>query len=233
MSAAISALPSGAKAPLSHVPRLAVHRSIAAPSLRAAASARPNLGPVPSLPTPGPGFVAGHVTAIGDSVMVDAQPDLVRDVPNVTVMATVSRQWSDGEAIAWQLRRTGQLGAVVIIGLGTNGPVSSTQFDTMMSILSGASRVVFVTTHDDQPWQNDVNRVLAAGVAAHPGTVLADWGTLADLNPGWFSSDGTHVAIGGPAAQALATLIAQVAAPTTAPSGPPRRRAGGSVARWG
>jgi hypothetical protein len=50
------------------------------------------------------------------------------------------------------MKATGQLGARVIVGLGTNGPISDADFDTMMSVLSGASRVVFVNVHVDRPW---------------------------------------------------------------------------------
>jgi hypothetical protein len=37
--------------------------------------------------------------------------------------------------------------------------------------------------------------------------VIADWATLAANNSEWFGSDGTHLAIDGPGAQALASLI--------------------------
>jgi len=167
-------------------------------------------GPItsPPLPAPGPGFNAGQVTAVGDSVMLDYQTPLQQDIPGVTVDAGVSRQWGEGESILQQLKSSGQLGAVVIVGLSTNGPISTADFDSMMSILSGASRVVFVTVHVDQPWQDPNNGVLAAGVSRYPNTVLADWNTLATKNPGWVYSDGTHLPIDGPGAQALAALVA-------------------------
>jgi hypothetical protein len=162
----------------------------------------------PPLPAAGAGFVAGHVTAIGDSVMLDYQTALEQDVPGVTVDASVSRQWSAGETLLQQLKASGQLGAVVIIGLGTNGPISTTDFNTMMSLLSGASRVVFVNVHVDRTWQDPNNTVLAAGVARYPNAVLVDWNTLASQNPGWLYSTATHLPINGTGAQALAALVA-------------------------
>ncbi len=140
--------------------------------------------------------------------MLDYQTPLETDVPGINVQAAVSRQWSDGEAILQELKTAGQLGAVVIVGLGTNGPITTTDFDNMMAILSGASRVVFVTVHVDRPWQDPNNGVLAAGVRRYPNTVLADWNTLADQNPTWIYSDGTHLPIDGAGAQALAALVA-------------------------
>jgi hypothetical protein len=160
-----------------------------------------------TLPPPAAGFVAGHVTAVGDSVMLDYQTPLQTDIPGVDVQATVSRQWGAGEDLLAQLKSEGQLGGEVIVGLSTNGPISATDFDDMMQVLQGASRVVFVNVHVDRPWQDPNNAVLAQGAARYPNVVIADWATLAATNPQWFGSDGTHLAIDGPGAVALASLI--------------------------
>jgi hypothetical protein len=164
------------------------------------------------LPQAAPGFVAGRVTAVGDSVMLDYQDPLEADIPGASVDAAVSRQWADGEAILQQLKATGQLGAEVIVGLGTNGPITSSDFDSMMSILNGASRVVFINVHVDQPWQDPNNAVLTAGAARYPHVYVADWASLAAQNPQWFGADGTHLAIDGTGADALAQLVASTLA---------------------
>lgn len=170
-------------------------------------------GPItsPPLPAPGPGFNEGQVTAVGDSVMLDYQAPLQQDIPGINVQAAVSEQWSAGEQELQTLKSEGQLGAVVIVGLSTNGPIASSDFDAMMSILSGASRVVFVTIHVDRPWQDPNNAVLDAGVSQYPRAVLADWYGLVSQNPGWLYSDSTHLPIDGPGAQALANLVASKA----------------------
>ena len=170
----------------------------------------PSVPPPPAgLPAPGAGFVSGHVTAIGDSVMLDAQPALEADIPGIDVEAAVSRQWDTGIALAQQLKSEDRLGAIVVIDLGTNGPVSAQQFTEMMSVLSGASRVVFVTVHlpPDYTWSRSVNATLAQGVANYPRDRLADFNKLADENPQWFYSDGVHMPIGGVGAQVMARLI--------------------------
>ncbi|HEY5384940.1 MAG TPA: hypothetical protein VIJ56_06860 [Acidimicrobiales bacterium] len=156
----------------------------------------------------GPGFNAGQVTAVGDSVMLDYQDPLKTTIPGINVDAAVSRQWSDGEQILQTFKADGQLGGDVIVGLGTNGPITDADFDNMMTILSGASRVVFVNVHVDRPWQDPNNAVLASGATRYPNTVVADWATLAAQNPGWFGADGTHLAIDGTGADALAQLVA-------------------------
>lgn len=160
-----------------------------------------------TLPPPGPGFVAGRVTAVGDSVMLDYQDPLQTDIPGINVNASVSRQWSDGVQILQELKAFGQLGAEVIIGLGTNGPITGGDFDAMMQVLHGASRVVFVNVHVDRPWQDPNNAILASGASRYLDVFVADWATLAAQNPEWFGSDGTHLPINGPGATALATLV--------------------------
>jgi hypothetical protein len=170
-------------------------------------------GPItsPPLPAPGPGFGAGHVTAVGDSVMIDYEQPLEADIPGIAVTASVGRQWTQGEAILEQLKSEGELGAVVIVGLGTNGPITTSEFDATMSILSGASRVVFVNVHVDRTWQDSNDAVLAAGISRYPRAVLVDWNALAEANPGWLYPTGTHLPPGGTGAQALAALVAGAA----------------------
>ncbi len=161
-----------------------------------------------TLPPPGAGFLPGHVTAVGDSVMLDYQAPLETGIPGIDVEAAVSRQWGTGEQLLAQLKSEGHLGAEVIVALSTNGPISATDFDNMMAELQGASRVVFVNVHVDRAWQDPNNAVLAQGAARYPRAVIADWATLAAANPQWFGADGTHLPINGTGADALASLIA-------------------------
>jgi hypothetical protein len=91
--------------------------------------------PAPSPPgsvveTPGE-----RITAVGDLVMLDAAPDLESDIPGIVADAVVSRQWSDGEGVLEQRKATGQLGTIVVVDLGTNGPITTSDFDVMMTIL--------------------------------------------------------------------------------------------------
>lgn len=143
--------------------------------------------------------------------MIDYEGALAQDIPGVHVTAAVSRWWTTGKAILERLKSQGALGAVVIVGLGTNGPVSSAQFDSMMSVLSGASRVVFVNNRVDRTWQDSNNTVLAQGVARYPRAVLVNWYALAVQHPGWLYTTQTHLPIDGPGAQALAALVAAAA----------------------
>jgi len=153
-----------------------------------------------------------QVTAVGDSIMLDYQDPLKSDILGINVDAAVGRQWAEGESILQSMKRERQLGGEVIVGLGTNGPITSIDFDNMMAILSGASRVVFVNVHVDRPWQDPNNAVIASGAARYPHAVVADWASLAAQNPQWFGADGTHLGIDGPGADALAALVTRTLA---------------------
>jgi hypothetical protein len=139
--------------------------------------------------------------------MLDYQDPLKTSIPGINVDAAVGRQWGDGESILQGMKAAGHLGGLVVVGLSTNGPITTADFDSMMAVLSGASRVVFVNVHVDRPWQDPNNAVLAAGATRYPNVVVADWATLAAHNPQWFGGDGTHLAIDGPGANALAALV--------------------------
>ena len=90
-------------------------------------------------------------------------------------------------------------------------PCTDADFDTMMAVLGGASKVVFVNVHVDRPWQDPNNLVLARGAARYPNVEIVDWNSLASQNPEWFGPDGTHLAIDGQGADELASLIATAA----------------------
>jgi hypothetical protein len=178
------------------------------PGQMGSAVTTPSTPATPAATTPAITHLSGPVTAVGDSVMIDYQGALEHDVPGITVLGEVGRQWVDGESILRQLRASGQLGREVVVGLGTNGPITSADFDTMMSILAGVHRVVFVNVVVGQPWQDEVNGTLASGVARYADAVLADWASLEATHPDWVYSDGTHLPIDGPGARALAALVA-------------------------
>ncbi len=164
-------------------------------------------GPAPATTTTVLTPVAGPVTAVGDSVLLDAQPQLAVDVPGIRVDGLVSRQFEDGIAVVQADRAAGTLGRVLVVELGTNGPITADDVDAMVAAAAGVARIVFVTVCVPRPWAAPDNTVLAAGVARHADVaVLADWNALATPHPEWFTADQVHLDPAG--ATALAALIA-------------------------
>jgi hypothetical protein len=206
-NAASSAGPAPLKAPTTTTSTLSSAAPIGTTAPGAPASTVPSTTTVPTTTTV-PVPVAGPVTAVGDSIMLDIQPELTVDVPGVSVDGLVSRQFEAGIGVVQADRAAGTLGKVLVVELGTNGTVTSSDVDAMMQAASGVTRVVFVNVCVPRPWAAGDNAVLAAGVARYPGVaVLADWNALATPHPEWFTADQVHLNPTG--AAALAALIAQ------------------------
>ncbi len=180
----------------SHPGAVAPHRSAGTP----AASVTPAGGRAG-------GPVRGTVTAIGDSTLLDSEPELRADLPGVRIEGQVNLQFHGGVQMVDQLHAAGALGDVLVVDLGTNGALSPADFDAMVQAAAGVTRIVFVNVNVPRPWAASVNAVLAAGVSGHPSiAVLADWDTLSAGHPSWFAPDQIHLEPAG--AKALADLVA-------------------------
>ena len=161
------------------------------------------------------------LTAIGDSIMVDATPNLRARFPGLTVDAVAGRQVAVGIQAMQALAYSGRLGDTVVIALGTNGPFSSSQLARIVA-LAGGRRLVMLTNYCPYcSWVAANNELIRTGCRQVPDCTVAEWEELAATNPGWFYADGVHMPIGGPGGQAYADLIAQMLQrlPATRPHG--------------
>jgi hypothetical protein len=170
----------------------------------------PSESPSPTeTPRPDPTAYRG-LTAIGDSIMVDATPNLRARFPGLTIDAVAGRQVAVGIQAMLSLAWAGRLGDTVVIALGTNGPFSSTQFARIVA-LAGGKRMVMLTNYCPYcSWVPANNALIRSGCRQIPGCTVAEWEELAAANPDWFYADGVHMPIGGPGGQAYADLIAQM-----------------------
>jgi len=151
--------------------------------------------------------VKGPVTAIGDSVMIDAAPALRRAIPAITIDAAENRSALPGPGVILAFARSGTLGRSIVIDLGTNGGMSASIVDAMLRIAAGR-RLVMVTSHCPFcSWTSAGNAVVRRACLRPRNCFVADWDGLARAHPTWFASDGVHMAIGGKGAQAYASLV--------------------------
>jgi len=139
------------------------------------------------------GRVHTHVTAIGDSVMLEAGPELAATIDDLTLDAVNGRQVGAIIEAAQTLHDAGRLTDEVVVQVGNNGPVTSAELDQLMSLFAGAQRVAVLNLKADREWEGPNNDVLAAGVARWPNAVLLDWFTLASADPEGLLSDGVHL----------------------------------------
>lgn len=133
------------------------------------------------------------MTAVGDSVMVAATPALDQALPGIYIDAMVGRQFSTGLEVIAQLKAEGQLRSIVVVGLGTNGTVTSDEISQLFAEIGPNRRLVLVNTFEDRPWEQEVNSTLATAATAHPASVvLADWYDTIDHRTGLLWPDGIH-----------------------------------------
>jgi peptidoglycan/LPS O-acetylase OafA/YrhL len=162
--------------------------------------------------TPQPQPSPVPVTALGDSVMLGAASALGEALGTVEVDASVSRATPGMLSVLKERKEAGRLGEVVVIHVGTNGPVSDRQFDEMMQLLVGVRRVVFVNLKVPRWWEASTNAVLAAGVSRYANTVLVDWHSAAGGKPYLFAKDGVH-----PQREGVRLYVSLIAAAVYAP----------------
>ncbi|MCB1274010.1 MAG: acyltransferase family protein [Leucobacter sp.] len=161
------------------------------PSERAGTHADP---PVPGTSTapPAPALPRGkQIFAVGDSVMLASLPELRDMFPGIKVDAAVSRGLGVGVQIVSDLEKKDRLRPVLVVGLGTNGPVDRDQLKQLKRI-ADTRPIVLVNAHADRWWVPEVNRTLAKFAKSHRGVVLADWDGAVSPYPARLAGDGIH-----------------------------------------
>ena len=133
------------------------------------------------------------VTAIGDSVMLEALPALHQHIPNLYANAAISRQFGAAVPLVAQLAAAGQLGNDLIIHLGTNGRIIGNDIRAIMTAATPTRKVIFVNVKASRPWESSDNNTLRTVTAQYPNAVLVDWHSFGDAHPLMFWSDGIHL----------------------------------------
>ncbi|WDL95493.1 acyltransferase family protein [Alicyclobacillus sp. ALC3] len=146
------------------------------------------------------------ITAIGDSIMIDATPYLKQLFPGIVVDAKIGRQMIHAQTVVNTLKSEGELGNRVIIELGTNGPFTEQQLISLLNSLGPVKQVVLVNTRVPRPWETDVNQVLAKVASTYPNTTLVNWYAASAGKNSYFYPDGVHLNPVG--ASYFASLIA-------------------------
>jgi hypothetical protein len=161
----------------------------------------------PTLPPPIATGAPPALSAVGDSVMLDAASTLKLVCPGTEVYAVVGWQAKSvfGELDA--LRAAGHLGADVVIETGTNGIVSPKELDAELTALADRAKVIVINNHMARPWEPSNNAMFPVVVKAHPNAVLVNWDDAANAHPDWLSKDGVHIKTPGrgPYAQLIKT----------------------------
>jgi hypothetical protein len=157
----------------------------------------------------------GWVAAIGDSVMLGTKPEIEKRLAEDIVDATVSRQFLHAPALVRDLVNLDMPPEVIIVGLGSNGPVQARHFDEVMENATDTPLVVFVNVRVPRTWEATSNRELAEGVERYENAVLVDFYEVAADRDELFAADGVHPKQS--ARVILAELIAEAIFPSWIP----------------
>ena len=134
------------------------------------------------------------VTAVGDSVMLDASNSLQQLMPHAYVDAKVGRQGSQTPKVLSQLKESGHLNQIVILNLGNNGAMDQKTIDDILKTIGKDRQVYWVTPHiPSKSWQQQVNNQIQQIAKDHHNVHLVDWYTASNGQSGWFAKDGVHM----------------------------------------
>jgi peptidoglycan/LPS O-acetylase OafA/YrhL len=182
------------------------------PSHSASPSASPSASLAPAQACPGgakPPKVPGQqVTAVGDSVMVASATALDDAMRGIYINAVVGRAMINGIAVIQDLAAGGELRRYVVVGLGTNGPVSAAQIRQLRRVIGPDRYLILVNTFGPMTWESSVNKVLDAAAQNTAHVKLADWHAAISGRTGLLWPDGIHPQPSGAKVYARVVLAA-------------------------
>lgn len=130
--------------------------------------------------------------AIGDSVMLGAA-GVLRE-RGYTVNAEKSRQLKGTLEFLQQLKDAGAFGDVLVVHLGTNGPIAQADLNTFLEIVSDVPLVVMLNVRGEVAWRNSNNELLALIDAEDNNVVVVDWlSESQNCSGSCFGDDGIHL----------------------------------------
>ncbi len=180
-------------------------------------AATDDIRPLRDAPPRTPALPGGdQIYAIGDSVMLAAAPWLAEKLPGIAIDAAVSRSMWVGPDLVRGLVQSGSMRPVLVIGLGTNGPVDVADLTAILDAVGPDTLIIVVNAQAPKPWIPGVNATLAEFARSQRQVELANWfgaiaprvGELADdqVHPGGPISGGIYVSSIVDALQRLAEL---------------------------
>jgi hypothetical protein len=138
------------------------------------------------------------IVMIGDSVMLASAQGLYQALPGVYVNAVVSRAMIAGIILVQQLRAEHRLRPILIIGLGTNGPITLDQINQLRAAIGPHRWLLLINTFVPRPWEDEVNSTIEQAVHRYPNVMLINWHKAIEHHTDLLWSDGIHpMPIGG------------------------------------
>ena len=143
--------------------------------------------------------------------MVASAAALDATLHGVYINAQVGRAMVNGLTVIQGLAARGELRRYVVVGLGTNGPVSAAQIRQLRRLIGPDRDLILVNTYGPMPWESSVNRVLDTAARDTAHVSLADWHAAIAGHTGLLWPDGIHPQPSGAKVYARVVLAAIVA----------------------
>ncbi|WP_342774688.1 acyltransferase family protein [Paenibacillus dokdonensis] len=147
------------------------------------------------------------ITAIGDSVILDAAPFLEKMLPGIVVDGKVGRQMLQAQEVIDRLKAQGRLGDRIMIELGTNGAFNTKQLRNLLQSLHDVNQIILVNTRVPRKWQDTVNKDITEVSNDFGNTTVVDWYSASEGKDGYFYRDGVHLKREG--AEYYASILAK------------------------
>lgn len=126
--------------------------------------------PADSVPATG-----DQISAIGDSAMLAAAPALQERFPGISIDAAVSRSMGSAPGVVQAQLEAGVLREVVVVALGTNGPIDRATLDQVRSMIGPQRELIVVNAQAPRGWIPGVNAELASFALVYRNVELANW----------------------------------------------------------
>lgn len=146
---------------------------------------------------------------VGDSISVRAIPYFTETFPRGTIDAQVNRWYDAGIEVYRSYSNQDVVGSVVVLALGTNGPIDDTMIDQMMELVGSQRHVIMINNAGLVDWIWSNNQVIANAAARYNNVTVVDWYSLSASGI-YFEPDGTHLNEEG--AQYYIQIVADVIA---------------------
>ncbi len=133
-----------------------------------------------------------EITAIGDSVMLAAAPALQAAYPGIAIDAAVSRSMFSAPGIVQAQLDAGTLRPVVVLALGTNGPIERATLERVRDLIGPQRELVVVNAQAPRGWIPGVNAELSSFALVYRNVELANWHDAIQPYLGEMARDQVH-----------------------------------------
>ncbi|WP_084105399.1 acyltransferase family protein [Demequina sp. NBRC 110056] len=141
---------------------------------------------------PAPEVTTEDVAIYGDSVSLWAADVLKADIAGSTVDAAINRSPGNIMGAVLRAHEAGSLRPVVIMHMGTAGPVKESALRETLDSLADRARVVLVDSTARFAYVQPSNETMRAVADDYPNVVFADWKAYVAGHDAWLE-DGLHL----------------------------------------